>query len=50
MTAPRGGWLIVCPEHTVGPIRSLDAAEKRLASIAEAGHCTLTHHIEEAQK
>lgn len=46
MTATKAaGWLIVCEGHTVGPLRSAEAAERRLREIEDAGHCRLDHAI-----
>lgn len=41
---------IKCPAYTVGPIKTREAAERRLAGIEAAGGCHEAHEIVEAER
>lgn len=41
---------IKCPAYTVGPIKSREAAERRLAGIENQGACREAHEIVEEAK
>lgn len=40
-------YVVQCPVHTTGVLRTREAAEKRLERIEAAGACSLTHEVVE---
>jgi hypothetical protein len=41
---------VKCRAYTVGPIKTRDAAERRLAGIEAMGECHEAHEIVEAER
>lgn len=45
MTGGRPAWYVRCDVHEVGPLRSEEAALRRVAEIEALGACPLDHEV-----